>query len=1147
MSLKILIVDDDDRVLKTFARNLKMAGYTVLTASRGAQAMEIYHDEQPDIVTLDMRMPGMDGFSALQEIRSSSPEAEVILTTGHGDKEMVIEALRAGASDFIPKPIDRVTLNTVLRRAEERIRLREELHRAQAARQASEARFRAAAENNPNTFSILESVRAKETGEEGEAGEAGEEKIIDFRFVYVNDNMPASANLNRDEIIGRTIFELFPRDIAQTYFEKYARVVATGEPLDEEYHLPTDCEAAGWYHQQAVPLSDGIAITNSNITERKRMEYALAEQTHALRAAHDKLEHKVAQRTAELQQANATLQRRNQELALLNRASQAFNSSLEIDEVLISVLQEVQQLLGVDAYSVWLLDEATGELVCQELISPHSDLVRGWRLAPGQGVAGWVQAHGESLLLDDVQEDERYFTGVEETTGHTWRSTLTVPLRTPQQVIGVIQLMDTEPARFQAEDLRLLEPLAAAAARAFHNARLYAQAQQEIAERKRVEARYRTLLKASPDAIIATDLDGAIIHVSDSVLTILKAQSVDEVQGHPILTWVVEEDRERARANMQRVLAGEYSHKNRYTLRRQTDERFIGEVNSGALYDAAGQLCGMISIVRDVTERERAKQALIQREKRFRSLVQNASDLIVIVRQAGVIQYISPSCQRILGYAPDELIGQHSFDFIHPDDAKNAKMTLSEVMQQPGQTLTLNFRFRHKDGSWRWLEATGSNQLHIPAVGGVVTNARDVTEQDRMEAALRESEAKYRTLVESAEATIATVNYAGDFLFMNSIGAQHLGGQPEDFIGKNMWDLFPKEIADRQMGTARQVMTSNQGVVLETQTRLQGEPRWYRTSVQPLNFDAHAPGRPADAALIIGTDITEIHQMREQLRDYADELEQRVAEKVRALEKERAKVVQASKMAAVGEVATGIAHELNQPLTAISFEADYLQKLAEREGSTLDQDELWDELRNIGEGLAGDIDRSRRIVDHLRTFGRASQRNIGPTNLNDPIEGAFILVGERLRQHNIDIHTDLAPDLPLIQADPHRLEQVFLNLLSNAEHALEAMAARVAAGEVERDDYRKRLTIITQYEKEDHHVVARVEDNGVGIPDDVRASIFTPFFTTKPAGKGTGLGLSISKGIIEDVGGEIEFKSEKNRGTTFTLRFPIHSSNRSNQ
>ena len=167
MSLKILIVDDDDRVLKTFARNLKMAGYTVLTASRGAQAMEIYHDEQPDIVTLDMRMPGMDGFSALQEIRSSSPEAEVILTTGHGDKEMVIEALRAGASDFIPKPIDRVTLNTVLRRAEERIRLREELHRAQAARQASEARFRAAAENNPNTFSILESVRAKETGEEG--------------------------------------------------------------------------------------------------------------------------------------------------------------------------------------------------------------------------------------------------------------------------------------------------------------------------------------------------------------------------------------------------------------------------------------------------------------------------------------------------------------------------------------------------------------------------------------------------------------------------------------------------------------------------------------------------------------------------------------------------------------------------------------------------------------------------------------------------------------------------------------------------------------------------------------------------------------------------------------------------------------------
>lgn len=1134
MSLKILIVDDDERVLRTFARNLKMAGHTVLTAARGAQALEIYHEEQPDIVTLDMRMPGIDGFSALQEIRRHNPEAEVILTTGHGDKEMVIAALRAGASDFIPKPIDRVTLNTALRRAEARIQLREELSGAQAALKASEARFRAAAENNPNTFSILESVRAEKEGEKRE------EKIVDFRFVYVNDNMPARANLGRDEIVGRTLFELFPQDMAQTYFEKYARVVATGEPLDEEYLLQTDCEAAGWYHQQVVPLSDGVAITHSDITERKQMEHALGEQTRALRTARNDLEQKVAQRTAELQ-------RRNQELALLNRASQAFNASLEIDEVLASVLQEVRQLLGVDAYSVWLLDEATGELVCQELISPHSELVRGWRLAPGQGIAGWVQAHGESLLLDDVQQDERYFPGVEEATGHTWRSTLTVPLRTPQKVIGVIQLMDAAPARFHPEDLKLLEPLAASAANAFHNAQLYTQAQQEIAERQRVEARYRTLLKASPDAIIATDLSGAITHFSDSVITILKAQSVAEVQGHHILTWVVEEDRERAQANMRRVLAGEYSRKNRYTLHRQTDERFIGEVNSGALYDAEGQLCGMISIVRDITEREQAKQALMQREKRFRSLVQNSSDLIVIVDEKALIQYISPSCRRILGYASDELTGHNSFDFVHPDDIEETQATLGDVIQQPGQTLTLNFRFRHKDGSWRWLEATGSNQLHIPAVGGVVTNARDVTEQYRIAAALRESEAKYRTLVESAEATIATVNYAGDFLFMNSIGAQHLGGRPEDFIGRNMWDLFPKEIADQQMGTARQVMETNKGVVLETLTNLQGEPRWYRTSVQPLNFNEHDPGHPADAALVIGTDITEIHQMREQLCNYAEELEQRVEEKVRALEQERAKVIQASKMAAIGEVATGIAHELNQPLTAISFEADYLQTLAQQGGGALDQKALWEELRGIGEGLAGDVERSRRIVDHLRTFGRASENHLGPTNLNDPIEGTFILVGERLRQHNIAIHTELAPDLPAIQADPHRLEQIFLNLISNAEHALEAMARRIEAGEVERDAYQKRLTIITR--AEDAHVIARIEDNGVGMPDEVQSNIFAPFFTTKPAGKGTGLGLSISKGIVEDFGGEIAFESEQHRGTTFTLRFPIRSdqSDRRNQ
>ncbi len=144
---KILIVDDEPRVVETFARNLKVAGYEVKSALDGAAALEIYEEAQPDITLADVRMPKVDGFGVLKGIREEDPDAEVILVTGHGDLDMAIEALRAGASDFMPKPVKRETLQTALDRAEARIRLRRKLAAAQEALRASEEHYRAITES----------------------------------------------------------------------------------------------------------------------------------------------------------------------------------------------------------------------------------------------------------------------------------------------------------------------------------------------------------------------------------------------------------------------------------------------------------------------------------------------------------------------------------------------------------------------------------------------------------------------------------------------------------------------------------------------------------------------------------------------------------------------------------------------------------------------------------------------------------------------------------------------------------------------------------------------------------------------------------------------------------------------------------------
>ena len=201
-------------------------------------------------------------------------------------------------------------------------------------------------------------------------------------------------------------------------------------------------------------LDDGRAIlVLSDVTTRKRIEKQLRKHTR--------------------------------ELAMLNQASRVLASTLDLDRILTTVLEEIRNLLGAVAASVWLIDEQTDELVCRQATGSQNDVVRGWRLAPGQGLAGQVILSGRSLIVEDTLASGQYFDGVDDETGLSLRSVLTVPLWTKDDVIGVLQVVDTEVGRFNSSDLTLLEPLASTAAIAIENARLYKQAQRD-AETKSV-------------------------------------------------------------------------------------------------------------------------------------------------------------------------------------------------------------------------------------------------------------------------------------------------------------------------------------------------------------------------------------------------------------------------------------------------------------------------------------------------------------------------------------------------------------------------------------------------------------------------------------------------------------------------------------
>jgi len=234
-------------------------------------------------------------------------------------------------------------------------------------------------------------------------------------------------------------------------------------------------------------------------------------------------------------------------------------------------------------------------------------------------------------------------------------------------------------------------------------------------------------------------------------------------------------------------------------------------------------------------------------------------------------------------------------------------------------------------------------------------------------------------------------------------------------------------------------------------------------------------------------------------------------------------LIQASKLAALGELSAGVAHELNNPLMFIKgFNgrvAASLKKVGFDAGSV-----VWDYIKEVDAG----VQRMQNIVVHFRDFSRSSGHERQPVEINQVVKRSFTLIEEQLRLKSIDVKLDLSEENPIVFASDNRLEQVVLNLISNSRDAL----ADLPEGKP------RQITIQTLIYH--HKMVLEFSDTGPGIEKADLARIFDPFFTTKPVGQGTGLGLSVSQGIITDYGGEIRVTSEVGQGARFTITLPIH-------
>jgi len=256
-----------------------------------------------------------------------------------------------------------------------------------------------------------------------------------------------------------------------------------------------------------------------------------------------------------------------------------------------------------------------------------------------------------------------------------------------------------------------------------------------------------------------------------------------------------------------------------------------------------------------------------------------------------------------------------------------------------------------------------------------------------------------------------------------------------------------------------------------------------------------------------------------------------------ARERAEESLLQSSRLVSLGQMAAGVAHELNQPLTTISLLAERVEFRQERGMEvTAQMQARW--ARDIVE----QVDRMSGIINHLRAFARdRSQEPHAEVAVNGVVEGALQMTGAQLKSQGIEVHLDLDGNLPAVRGEPFRLEQVVVNLIRNSQDAMEERQDR--GGEARGDGRDKRLMIRTRHRRTgDGEVVLEVRDSGVGMSEETRQLLFQPFFTTKDPDKGTGLGLSISRTIVRDHGGRIECASQEDRGTRFRVILPVSPS-----
>ncbi len=506
---------------------------------------------------------------------------------------------------------------------------------------------------------------------------------------------------------------------------------------------------------------------------------------------------------------------------------------------------------------------------------------------------------------------------------------------------------------------------------------------------------------------------------------------------------------------------------------------------------------GIVINTRDVTARRLAEEALRESEERYRALIENGHDIIVILDPAtGRIRYQSPSMERILGYAHQ---GERTvFELLHPDDAGRVRDVVAAAVAAPGTTHRAEYRFLHRDGTWRNLETFGRTLQPESAAGGLVLNTRDITERTEAEDALRRSESQFRRMIENAQDNIVIVERSGIMTYQSPSTLRMLGYTPEELVGRSAFEyVHPDDCA--LLAAEMEKTFALPGYVGQAEYRFRhkdGGWRYLEALGQTL-----APDSPDEGVVANIRDVTERRLAEEALRRATAEAEAA----------NRAK----------SEFLSRMSHELRTPMNSI---LGFAQLLHRAQLAPAQQ-------RGVGHILTAGRHLLRlinEVLDIARIESGRQQLSLEPVRLDAVLQEAVVLSRPLAAQACVSLGAAEMPGAPTwVRADRQRLVQVLLNLLTNA------VKYNRRGGDVHVE-----CEVLPHAEEGHGWLRLRVRDTGRGIAPGRRDQLFVPFErlgAEQTEVEGTGLGLAVSRRLVEAMGGRLVLEQSGPGGSTFAV------------